>query len=324
MNLEWFIGKTGKLNAYRIKSYEVPASHSWCLSKPESIYAELNKIYSPKICKSVTCNNKVTFHSFPVGYKTFCSHQCSNNDSQVQNKQTLSYRSNLEMKKTAGFEVTKENVSNFYNGSKLIGSKVRTLNIPDEFGFCESKSEWLYCVKHGKSTPNKCQACSNKASFQDGKYLIFCGNKCANNSDSSKEKTRASHKKNCGYNHPLQNADVFEEMKTHSNFFKTTNFTMPSGRIIQLQGQEPLVLMELLNSYDEIEIETDSRNMPEFWYTMNNNKHRYYPDFWIPSTQTVIEVKSDYTLNKEIVSGVFPLKQKSVEDKKYIFTLIVK
>jgi len=33
---------------------------------------------------------------------------------------------------------------------------------------------------------------------------------------------------------------------------------------------------------------------------MYDKKHRYYPDFYIPNENKIIEVKSEYTLNREL------------------------
>lgn len=41
--------------------------------------------------------------------------------------------------------------------------------------------------------------------------------------------------------------------------------------------------------------------MPEIWYNFCSEEHRYYPDFYIPKENILIEVKSEWTLelNKE-------------------------
>ena len=40
--------------------------------------------------------------------------------------------------------------------------------------------------------------------------------------------------------------------------------------------------------------------MPAIWYEMDNIKHRYYPDIFIPCENRIIEVKSTYTLKCEL------------------------
>lgn len=82
--------------------------------------------------------------------------------------------------------------------------------------------------------------------------------------------------------------------------FKYKGYTLPSGKIIKVQGYEPRALDELLKIYDENDILTSRSDMPEIYYTSpkDNRIHRYYPDIYIPKDNLIIEVKSNYTLNK--------------------------
>ena len=89
------------------------------------------------------------------------------------------------------------------------------------------------------------------------------------------------------------------------NGFKYKNFELPSGRIIKLQGYEPQVLEQLLQTYSEDDILCEVKNINKeigrIKYMFENNEHTYYPDFYIKSTNTIIEVKSQWTfdLHKE-------------------------
>ena len=60
--------------------------------------------------------------------------------------------------------------------------------------------------------------------------------------------------------------------------------------------------------------------MPEFWYKdAGGKKHRYFPDVYIPKTNTIYEVKSEYTLNINLEGN--ELKFQSVIDSGYNFNL---
>jgi len=59
--------------------------------------------------------------------------------------------------------------------------------------------------------------------------------------------------------------------------------------------------------------------MPEFWY--DNKKHRYYPDFYVPKDNLIIEVKSGYTLNKNRKRN--DMKFESVKNAGYNFKLMI-
>ena len=80
------------------------------------------------------------------------------------------------------------------------------------------------------------------------------------------------------------------------------NFKLPSGRIIKLQGYEPRVLEQLLKIYTENDIVCGVKNINneigKITYIEDGVEHRYYPDFYIKSTNTIIEVKSQWTFDK--------------------------
>jgi hypothetical protein len=106
----------------------------------------------------------------------------------------------------------------------------------------------------------------------------------------------------------LQNMrNVFiESMKdpayAHKHFTKTVkykDYLMPSGNNVKIQGYEPQVLTELLKKYKEEDIVIGEKNIfnaiGRISYKQHNIEHSYYPDFYIKSTNTIIEVKSQYT-----------------------------
>lgn len=92
-------------------------------------------------------------------------------------------------------------------------------------------------------------------------------------------------------------------------------YRFPSNNIIRVQGYEPLCLDELLLSgYKEIDIIVGSteieKHIGKLTYITDDGKlHRYFPDIFIPSENLIIEVKSAYTLSKDIN---IKLKEQSV------------
>lgn len=94
--------------------------------------------------------------------------------------------------------------------------------------------------------------------------------------------------------HPNQNADV--QAKTESNSYIHKDYMLPSGDVIKLQGYEPYALDDLLQEYDEDDIIIGRGRVPRFHYIEDDIKRVYFPDFYIKSINTIIEVKSDWTL----------------------------
>jgi len=84
--------------------------------------------------------------------------------------------------------------------------------------------------------------------------------------------------------------------------FNYKEFCLPSGRIIKLQGFEPQVLTQLLQTYSEddivCEVKDINNEIGKILYQYEGKERRYYPDFYIKSTNTIIEVKSQWTFDK--------------------------
>ena len=95
--------------------------------------------------------------------------------------------------------------------------------------------------------------------------------------------------------HPNQNPDV--QAKAEKTSFKHRDYTMPSGKIVKIQGYENIALTELLQHFSEEEIHVGRGVVPHVKYTCNEGKQRvYYPDFYIEPLNTILEIKSDWTL----------------------------
>jgi hypothetical protein len=83
--------------------------------------------------------------------------------------------------------------------------------------------------------------------------------------------------------------------------FGYKEYIMPSGRIVKIQGNEPIFLTELLKVHNEddiiIGIVEMNKTIGRIKYMYNNKERTYYPDFYVKSTNTIYEVKSLYTYN---------------------------
>lgn len=100
----------------------------------------------------------------------------------------------------------------------------------------------------------------------------------------------------------MKNAEIFE--KVVKNSYKKKFYTLPSGKIIQYQGYENVALDNLLITLKEDDITNDVKLMPKIIYKFNDKQHRYYPDIYIASQKRIIEVKSNYTYNKQLDQNI--------------------
>lgn len=112
-----------------------------------------------------------------------------------------------------------------------------------------------------------------------------------------------------GERHRLQNAEEFD---FNNGARKMKDYTLPSGKVIEIQGYENFALDILLELFKEDEIKTLATHMPRIMYLEENIERRYFPDIFIPSINKIIEVKSYHTYEKELSKNL--LKAKAVED----------
>jgi hypothetical protein len=112
--------------------------------------------------------------------------------------------------------------------------------------------------------------------------------------------------------------------KASKNGYKLKKYKMPSGKIINCQGYEPIAFDELLNKelIKEEDIVNGSSNVPKIWYEdEEGKKHRHYVDIFIPNQNRCIEVKSTWTAeNKK--DNIF-LKQQAGKDLGYKYEIWV-
>ena len=94
--------------------------------------------------------------------------------------------------------------------------------------------------------------------------------------------------------HPNQNIEV--QAKSEKSSFAYKDYMMPSGNVVKIQGYENLALDELIKLYDEEDIKIGRGVVPTVIYYIDENKHVYFPDFYIKSENKIIEVKSEWTI----------------------------
>jgi len=93
----------------------------------------------------------------------------------------------------------------------------------------------------------------------------------------------------------MQVPEIAELNAKNNQSYKFHEITTPSGNIIRLQGYEPIKYQQLLDDgYKEEDILHKKSDVPEIWYEYDGRR-RYYPDFYIPKDNLIIEVKSKYT-----------------------------
>lgn len=108
-----------------------------------------------------------------------------------------------------------------------------------------------------------------------------------------REKAKATNIERYGVSYPSQNIEIMNKIQNNTTKYK--KYTMPSGTIINVQGYEPYALDILLKLYNETQIISDRMYIPRIPYVLDNQTKYYFPDIYIPHTNTILEIKSDWT-----------------------------
>lgn len=104
--------------------------------------------------------------------------------------------------------------------------------------------------------------------------------------------------KTYGVRNPMNVPEIMEKVSKAG--YTTKKFCLPSGSVVNVQGYEPYAITHLLSHGIE---ETDmafGQEVPLISYNDSDGKeHTYYPDLFLRSSNTIVEVKSLHTLVKE-------------------------
>lgn len=89
------------------------------------------------------------------------------------------------------------------------------------------------------------------------------------------------------------------EKKLKSSFL-ASEYLLPSGNCIRVQGYENLFLDKALVFYNECDI----KQSVQITYLYKGAEHRYFPDFYLSSINSVVEVKSNYTFYADLEKNI--------------------
>lgn len=156
--------------------------------------------------------------------------------------------------------------------------------------------------------------------------------------ESGKEKIKQSNIKNHGVGNVFQSKEIKDKIKKHfldtygveypqqvPEFFeknqksslKLKPYTFPSRKEVKIQGYENHALDKLLQTYQEEDLTIGASLVPKIIYTHQQKTKRYYPDIYIPKDNLIIEVKSTYTLKRELEKNL--AKRRACIDQGYDF-----
>lgn len=305
-------------------------------TKKERVYCFINNVTELVICPECKVN-KVKFHTFSSGYSKYCSRKCSGNSSETNEKfkttmnkkypdcsKQYTHLSISEMRLKIRLEVKKLKINTPKSNHTVRRVYMKYKNIIDEntfFFLCNNVTvaERVYCFINNINGLIICPECkTNTVNFQEFNtgYSKCCSRKCSANSSEKKEKIKITNRKIYGADSPMQNKEILE--KSQKNSYQIKIYTFPSGKNVNVQGNEPFALDILLETYNEKQIKTNVNDIPIISYYIDGTKHVYFCDIFLPHLNKFIEVKSQYTFNyKPEWEVINLLKQQSCKDLGY-------
>ena len=176
---------------------------------------------------------------------------------------------------------------------------------PSKLNSMKNKSKQTCMKKYGVDSYSKTkefnEKCKNTCLEQYGVIHYSMTDEC-------KRKTIKTNLKKYGVKYPLQNINIFtKQQKTSYKFHKYENLSYQSN-----------YEKDFLNCYfNRISLSKVSP-IPYFY---ENKKKYYYPDFYYKPLNLIIEIKSNYTYNKELDKNLS--KRKSCIEKGYKFIFII-
>ena len=106
-------------------------------------------------------------------------------------------------------------------------------------------------------------------------------------------------KKYGGKNHWIHRSGSMNKFLKHR--YNKKEFKFPSGKIVYVQGYEPYAISTILmEGIIENDIIVNNNDKPKIKYMYKGKEKIYYPDFYIPSKNEIIEVKSTYTVSVDL------------------------
>ena len=256
------------------------------ISISEGIYRIYHKLNSAPLCK--VCNiNKVTYKNLNVGYFENCSATCAQTSSKTQDARKISSLIKYGVDHHTKRNEYKEYVSERCNRG--------------EFGFLSTQYK-NYLVLNNVSNVSQIPKVNNKI-----RQTIQNRTADENLIIKNKQKNTLLTKYGVTNGYELARKFIYHE------------YTLPSGKLIKLQGYEPFAISKLLETYDENDIIYDRKLVPVIKYLYEGKEKTYYPDFFIPKDNLIIEVKSTWTYNIKKDQNLIKLKAAQCNHNAFIW-----
>ena len=299
----------------------------------EIIYLFIHGHIIVPVCELCQLKNP-TFISTTIGFHRFCSTKCLNNsDSTVlKKKQTMLDRHGVEYPTQSALIYNKTKQTNLekYGAENVLGKgticyHARNNTVQEKYGVdnvfqsqeIKNTTKATNIQRHGVENPQ--QNHEIRAHTIATQMRTYGG--IGMQSPILLQKAQTTNLQRYGTINPFSSPEIQNKIKQtmierygvscmmHLPEFvnkrlieskkRKKQFIFKNGDVVTVMGYEPFALQILQDMYSREDIVVES-NLPTIWYSHNNSTRRYYPDIYIKSTNTIIEVKSAWTITLDV------------------------
>ena len=127
---------------------------------------------------------------------------------------------------------------------------------------------------------NSKQASRTKAAFSNEKW------------DGINEQRRSTNLERYGYENLLMHPDVIKKSAASNSLGK--EYTLSNNTVVKIHGYEGVAYDKLIQVYGfkSIIYQPFNHSSKLTYVNVNEHNHKYYPDFYIPNENLIIEIKS--------------------------------
>jgi hypothetical protein len=196
---------------------------------------------------------------------------------------------------------------------------------------CGKETKFIGIKAHGYS-----KYCSKKCiTVETSKHnLEKYGTKCTLNIDENIRKKKQTWMKNYGVDNPSKSTKIKNQKEKTLMIHYGVPYSFQDAKIIEKAQKTALTLKHFKNtniwyqgSYELDFLEKYYDSYPEICrgpsvkFIHKNKKHVYYPDFYIPSLNLIIECKNSYLLERD--KDIIEAKEKATIANGYNYVMIV-
>lgn len=320
-----------EIKAFMIKYSEF---YGWNLTDLNKIFKLMKRgISELGCCEYKNCTNKKQI----IWDCTITKGCCKTHNTKIYNLATHGVESHMQLE-----EYKKYGSDNIFSNNKFIQKKFKEkygVISPQHVKEFQEKTKKTNLERYGcewniaSDESRKKQAETNLEKYGVDNYVKT--QEFKDRHEEIRNKIASTNLEKYGTEYPMQSTHCKNKYKATSvknngvewvgalNKYKLKEYVWKTGEVSLVQGYEPQVLMELeLSGITYNDIKVGIAQVPSFKYIFENDEKTYYPDFYIPSKNLIIEVKSKYTLQKEWEKN--QAKFQAIKDAGFEFRLEVR